>query len=164
MATILIVDDDAALREGLAETLVDMGHRAVEAPDGDAALAIAARERLDAVLLDLRIPRSDGLEILRQLRSREGAPPIAILTAYASAANTIEAMRLGAFDHLTKPIGRNDLISLISRMLRSRTEAPPPTAPEVDEEELVGPSDAMRAVQKMIGLVTDSDSTVLIHR
>jgi DNA-binding NtrC family response regulator len=161
MATILIVDDDAAIREGLAETLSDLGHRAVEAPDGNAALAIA-RERLDAVLLDLRIPRMDGLEILRQLRSRPGAPPVAILTAYASAANTIEAMRLGAFDHLTKPIGRDDLISLISRMLRSRTEAPPPTAPEVDEEELVGPSDAMRTVQKMIGLVTDSDATVLI--
>jgi DNA-binding NtrC family response regulator len=162
MATILIVDDDAAMREGLAETLGDLGHRAVEAPDGDVALAIAARERLDAVLLDLRIPRRDGLEILRQLRSRPGAPPVAILTAYASAANTIEAMRLGAFDHLTKPIGRDDLISLISRMLRSRTEAPPPTAPEGDDEALVGSSDAMRAVQKMIGLVTDSDATVLI--
>jgi DNA-binding response OmpR family regulator len=162
MATILIVDDDAAMREGLAETLGDLGHRAVEAPDGDAALAIAAHERLDAVLLDLRIPRSDGLEILRQLRSRPGAPPIAILTAYASAANTIEAMRLGAFDHLTKPIGRDDLISLISRMLRSRSDAPPPAAPHVDEEELVGPSDAMRTIQKMIGLVTDTDATVLI--
>jgi DNA-binding NtrC family response regulator len=163
MATILIVDDDAALREGLAEAIADMGHRALEAPDGNAALAIAAHERLDGVLLDLRIPRMNGLEILQQLRSRPGAaPPVAILTAYASAANTIEAMRLGAFDHLTKPIGRDDLRSLISRMLRSRTNAPPPRARESDEEELVGPSDAIRAVQKMIGLVTDSDATVLI--
>jgi DNA-binding NtrC family response regulator len=163
MATILIVDDDAALREGLAEAIVDMGHRAIEAPDGDAARAIAARERPDAVLLDLRIPRMNGLEILRQLRSRpDRAPPVAILTAYASAANTIEAMRLGAFDHLTKPIGRDDLRSLVSRMLRSRTDAPPTTTPEGNDEELVGASDAMRAVQKMIGLVTDSDATVLI--
>jgi two-component system NtrC family response regulator len=127
MATILIVDDDAAMREGLAEALVDMGHRALEAPDGEIALGIAARERLDAALLDLRIPRMDGLQILRQLRAHpKAAPPVAILTAYASAANTIEAMRLGAFDHLTKPIGRDDLRSLISRMLRSRTEGPPP--------------------------------------
>jgi DNA-binding NtrC family response regulator len=163
MATILIVEDDAALCEGLAEALVDMGHRAIEAPDGNVALAIAARERVDAVLLDLRLPRMNGLEILRQLRSRpDGGPAVAILTAYASAANTIEAMRLGAFDHLTKPIGRDDLRSLISRMLRSRTDAPPPIAPEGNEEELVGASDAMRAVQKMIGLVTDSDATVLI--
>jgi DNA-binding NtrC family response regulator len=162
MATILIVDDDAALREGLAEALADMGHRAIEAPDGDAALAIAAREHLDAVLLDLRIPKMNGLEILQKLRSRpDPAPPVAILTAYASAANTIEAMRLGAFDHLTKPIGRDDLRSLISSMLRSRTDAPPPAAGEGDDE-LVGPSDAMREVQKMIGLVTDSDATVLI--
>lgn len=163
MATVLIVEDDAALREGLAEALMDMGHRAIEAPDGDGALATAASERLDAVLLDLRLPRMNGLDILRQLRSRpDGAPPVAILTAYASAANTIEAMRLGAFDHMTKPIGRDDLRSLISRMLRSRTDAPPPTVPEGEDGDLVGPSDATRAVQKMIGLVTDSDATVLI--
>ena len=102
MATILIVDDDAALREGLAETLVDLGHRPAEAPDGNAALAIAAREQVDAVLLDLRIPRMDGLEILRQLRSRpNGAPPVAILTAYASARQHHRghaAWRLRSFD------------------------------------------------------------------
>ncbi|MGH6847041.1 MAG: sigma-54-dependent transcriptional regulator [Methylocella sp.] len=164
MATILIVDDDAPLREGLAETLTDLGHRPIAAPNGRIALDVAARERVDAVLLDLRMPGMDGLEILRRLRAGPaGAPPVAVLTAYASADNTIEAMRLGAFDHLTKPIGRDDLISLISRMLRSRAgdNVAPATSPEPDDE-LVGPSDAMREVQKMIGLVTDSDATVLI--
>jgi DNA-binding NtrC family response regulator len=164
MANVLIVDDDAALREGLAETLADLGHRPIAAPDGRIALNIAEREHVDAVLLDLRIPGMDGLEILRRLRALpNGAPPVAILTAYASASNTIEAMRLGAFDHLTKPIGRDDLMSLVSRMLRSReavTGTPPPSAESDDE--LIGPSDAMRAVQKMIGLVADSDATVLI--
>ena len=122
MATILIIDDDAALRESLAETLIDLGHRAVQAASGRVALDIAAREQIDAVLLDLRMPGMDGLEILRRLRADGiGAPPVAILTAYATSANTIEAMRLGAFDHLVKPIGRDDLISLVSRMLRSRT-------------------------------------------
>ena len=121
MATILIIDDDDALRESLAETLIDLGHRSVQAATGRAALDIAAREQIDAVLLDLRMPGTEGLEILRRLRAdRIGAPPVAILTAYATSANTIEAMRLGAFDHLAKPIGRDDLIALISRMLRSR--------------------------------------------
>jgi DNA-binding NtrC family response regulator len=162
MATILIVDDDAALRESLAETLADLGHRPLVAADGNVALDVAGRVNVDAALLDLRMPGMDGLEILRRLRARSGgALPVAILTAYASAANTIEAMRLGAFDHLTKPIGRDDLRSLVTRMLRSRVDAPPPTAPE-NSDELVGPSDAMRSVQKMIGLVTDSDATVLI--
>jgi DNA-binding NtrC family response regulator len=161
MANILIVDDDAALRETLAETLADLGHRPVVAPDGSTALHVVGREQIDAVLLDLRMPGIDGLEMLRRLRARLDGPPIAILTAYASAANTIEAMRLGAFDHLTKPIGRDDLRSLVMRMLRSRVDAPPSTASE-NSDELVGPSDAMRSVQKMIGLVTDSDATVLI--
>jgi DNA-binding NtrC family response regulator len=164
VATVLIVDDDAALREGLAETLTDLGHRPVAVADGRLALEAVARERIDAVLLDLRIPGMDGLEILRRLRADpNGVPPIAILTAYATATNTIEAMRLGAFDHLTKPIARDDLVSLIFRMLRSRAASDVPTAtPPTDEDDLVGPSDAMRSVQKTIGLVADSDATVLI--
>ncbi|UPJ50106.1 sigma-54-dependent Fis family transcriptional regulator [Bradyrhizobium sp. 200] len=165
MATILIVDDDAALREGLAETLNDLGHRAIEAPSGRVALDIVDRESIDAVLLDLRMPGMDGLEILRRMRADSAkAPPVAILTAYASAANTIEAMRLGAFDHLTKPIARADLDFLMSRMLRARTASDPTLATRalLQDEDLVGSSDVMRAVQKTIGLVADSDATVLI--
>jgi two-component system NtrC family response regulator len=164
MATILIVDDDDALRESLAETLIDLGHRSVQAANGHVALDIAAREQIDAVLLDLRMPGTAGLEILRRLRAdRTRAPPVAILTAYATSANTIEAMRLGAFDHLAKPIGRDDLIALISRMLRSRTanDAASAAAP-ADDNDLIGPSAAMRSVEKTIGLVADSDATVLI--
>lgn len=164
MANVLIIEDDSALRESLAETLGDLGHRAVEAATGRIGLAITAREPIDAVLLDLRMPSMDGLEVLRRLREdRAGAPPVAILTAYATSANTIEAMRLGAFDHLTKPIKRDELQSLISRMVRSRStsgEAPVPTS--ADDDELIGPSAAMRAVAKAIGLVADSEATVLV--
>jgi DNA-binding NtrC family response regulator len=165
VATILIVDDDAALREGLAETLTDLGHDPVAAADGPAALAAAQRHRIDAVLLDLRIPGMDGLEILRRLRSLPAAaPPVAILTAYADAGNTIEAMRLGAFDHLSKPIGREDLASLMVRMLRPRPPDERSAAGTRGDagDEMIGLSDSMRAVHKTIGLVADSDATVLI--
>jgi CheY-like chemotaxis protein len=118
MATVLIVDDDAALREGIAETLTDLGHRPVAAANGRSALDVVAREHVDAILLDLRIPGMDGLEILRRLRAGPTvAPPVAILTAYASAANTIEAMRLGAFDHLTKPIARRPGVTDVANRL-----------------------------------------------
>ena len=165
MARILIVDDDAALREGLAETLADLGHGVLEAADGPGALALLeAGAAVDAVLLDLRMPGGmDGLEVLRRVRERPSPPPVAILTAYASAANTIEAMRLGAFDHLTKPVGREEVADLVGRMLRA---APPPAAlpaaPEEEAETLIGASPAMRRVQKVIGLVADSDATVLV--
>ena len=65
---------------------------------------------IDFVLLDLRMPGGmDGIEVLKRIRERENAPPAVVLTAFATAENTIEAMRLGAFDHLTKPIGRDEL-------------------------------------------------------
>ncbi len=162
MPTILIVDDDAALREGIAETLTDLGHTAEQAADGAAALARLARGGVDAVLLDLRMPGMDGMEVLRRLHDRPDAPPVAVLTAVPTAANTIEAMRLGAVDHLAKPVGRADLASLLGRML------PAPGAPlqiatqPADAENIVGGSAAMRQVQKAIGMVADTAATVLI--
>ena len=161
MPTILIVDDDTALREGLAEALGDLGHRAEQARDGAAALARVARGGIDAVLLDLRMPGMDGMEVLRRLRASAEPPPIAVLTAVATAANTIEAMRLGAVDHLTKPIGRADLAALLGRMLPAA--APRATTAAVGTtEDIVGGSAAMREVQKAIGMLADTDATVLI--
>src|SRR5713101_6003362 len=161
MATVLIIDDDAALREGLAETLVDLGHTPRTASSGREGLA-ALSDNVDAVLLDLRMPGGiDGMEVLRRIRSHENAPPVVVLTAFASAGNTIEAMRLGAFDHLTKPIGRDELSALLRR-LPSRLSSVR-TAPESSTDDtLVGTSNGMRRVQKAIGLAADSDAIVLI--
>ena len=69
------------------------------------------------MLLDLRMPGIDGIEVLRRLRGLPSPPPVAVLTAVPTAGNTIEAMRLGAVDHLAKPVGRDDLAGLIARML-----------------------------------------------
>jgi DNA-binding NtrC family response regulator len=163
MATLLIVDDDIALRDGLAETVADLGHAPRTAASGREALAALADDDVDGVLLDLRMPGGmDGIEVLRRIRARDGAPPVVVLTAFASAENTIEAMRLGAFDHLTKPIGREDLRALFSR-LPPRQPTIAFTEREADEiGTLIGPSEAIRSVQKAIGLVADSDATVLI--
>ena len=161
MATVLIVDDDTALRESLAETLGDLGHAPVEAGDGAAALALLERPGIDAVLLDLRMPGLDGLEVLRRIRALPAPPPVAVLTAVPTAANTIEAMRLGAADHLAKPIGRADLEELLARVL-PRAPAALAAAPAPESGELVGSSKAMREVQKAIGLLADMAATVLI--
>ena len=161
MARILIADDDAAVRDGMAEAVADLGHAVTAVADGEAALAAAASA--DAVLLDLRMPGAlDGMAVLRRLRARPAAPPVAILTAYASSANTIEAMRLGAFDHLTKPVGRADIAELLGRMLRPAASAAPAPAAADEDGALIGVSAGMRAVQKTIGLVADSDATVLV--
>jgi DNA-binding NtrC family response regulator len=161
MARILIVDDDSALRESLGEAFADLGHIAIPAADGAAALAALARDPVDAVILDLRMPGMDGLEVLQRIRARPDPPPVAVLTAVPTSANTIEAMRLGAVDHLVKPVGRKDLAELIARMLPPASEkAEPP--PENEEAGLIAVSAAMREVLKTIGLLADNDATVLI--
>src|SRR6202167_2546670 len=164
MTTVLIVDDEKSLRDGLPEAVRDLGHEALVGAPGREALTIAAKTTPGAVLLDLRMPDMDGLQILARLRAAaDGANvPVAIITAYATAANTIEAMRLGAFDHLTKPIGREDLASLLTRMIRSSATKLPVADPPDADESLIGSSPGMREVQKTIGLVADSDATVLI--
>jgi two-component system NtrC family response regulator len=161
--TVLIVDDDAALRRAVATALTDLGHDAAQAENGESALAWLSRHRADAVLLDLRMPGMDGLEVLRRIRARDNAPPVAVLTAVPTSDNTIEAMRLGAADHLAKPIGRDGLQALMERML-PRADMPAPSVEPVSSREgdLIGMSGAMREVQKAIGLLADSDATVLL--
>ena len=161
MARVLIVDDDAALRAGIAETLGDLGHVAEQVGDGAAGLARLALGGIDAVLLDLRMPGMDGLAVLRALREKGGVLPVAVLTAVPTAANTIEAMRLGAVDFIAKPIGREALAALVARMVPAVVAAAVSVAAD-DSDELIGASAAMREVQKSVGMLADSDATVLI--
>jgi DNA-binding NtrC family response regulator len=161
MPTILIVDDDAAMRDALSEVVRDSGHDVRTARSGEAALAVLDDEPIDAMLLDLRMPGIDGLEVLRRIRGRPQRPPVTVLTAHATAANTIEAMRLGAFDHLTKPISRADLIRVMLGMLAVGQSATQDRGTKLPEG-LIGASEAMRTVQKTIGVVADNDATVLV--
>ena len=162
MPTILVCDDDAPLREGLAEAIADLGHRVVQAADGHAALDAIADGGIDAVLLDLRMPGPDGIEVLRRIRARPSPPPVAILTAVATAANTIEAMRLGAVDHLAKPVGPDELADLLARMLLAAPALAAASDPPPAADAFIGTSAAMRAVQKSIGLLADSPASVLV--
>jgi DNA-binding NtrC family response regulator len=161
MASILIIDDDAAMRDALAESVQDLGHEALLAPSGTIALAMLDDRAADAILLDLRMPGMDGLEILRRIRSRSHPPPVTVLTAHATAENTIQAMRLGAFDHLTKPIGRDALERALNTMTNARGPTQP-SQPPSDKIGLIGASEAMRSVQKTTGMLADIAATVLI--
>jgi two-component system NtrC family response regulator len=133
----------------------------LQAPDGPAGLARLGGGGIDAVLLDLRMPGMDGMEVLRRLHAAGPHPPVAVLTAVPTPSNTIEAMRLGAVDHLAKPIGRAELAALLVRMLPA-AETASVAAPDADGETLVGNSAAMRAVQKSVGMLADSEASVLI--
>ena len=161
MPSILIVDDDAAMRDALNEAARDLGYETQVAASGPEAIGLLDSQAIDAVLLDIRMSGIDGIEVLRCIRARVRPPPVTVLTAHATAANTIEAMRLGAFDHLTKPIGREEVSRVLAAMMAARAE---PGSFRVESEQggLIGSSEAMRAVQKTIGMLADSNATVLI--
>jgi DNA-binding NtrC family response regulator len=163
MANILIVDDDAAFRDSLAETVRDLGFEPRLATSGREALGILISEDVHGVLLDLRMPGGmDGIEVLRRIRAHASGPPVVVLTAFASAENTIEAMRIGAFDHLTKPIGREELRHLLARLVTRPEAGLSGGGAGGQSGTLIGSSEPMRRVQKIIGLAADSDATVLI--
>ena len=166
MSKILIIDDDEAFSAGLAETVTDFGHEALTAVSGEAALKLVQGDGIALIFLDLRMPGLSGLEVLQELKaySIHRDVPVVILTAFADGGNTIEAMRLGAFDHLTKPVGREDVRAVLERALaRPSTLAKIPHVVEVEACEMIGSSPSMRDVQKRIGLAASSrDATVLI--
>jgi DNA-binding NtrC family response regulator len=163
MARLLIVDDDDAFRETLAETLQSLGHDTVEASRGDDAIDAMRLARFDAVFLDHRMPGMDGLQTLAAMHAQLArVPPVIVLTAYASGGNTIEAMRLGAFDHLAKPIRRDAVIDVLARALHAEAPAAASAPVSDEEDELIGPGDAMREVHKRIGLAAASSAPVLV--
>ncbi|MES0874283.1 sigma-54-dependent transcriptional regulator [Sinimarinibacterium thermocellulolyticum] len=163
MKRVLIVDDDREFRAGLAETLQDLGYQPLEA-GGAASVPSMIEQGVDAMILDLRLPGTDGLSLLETLREhpRGQRLPVIVLTAFADADNTIRAMRLGAIDHLTKPVGRADLARVLANAFADGGGAEPSTAAPVAPDAFIGDSPAMRELHKQIGLAAASDATVLI--
>ena len=166
MAMILVVDDDTAFRDTLAEALGDLGYQVSQAASCEAGLRRLEAGGIDLAIVDLRLPGDDGLAFLRAAPALAPGVPCIMLTAYAVGSNTIEAMRLGAFDHLTKPIGREALAQTLARALRTRQSDSDGDTAAADQrqagEQMLSNSEVMRAIFKRIGLVSDSDNSVLV--
>ncbi|MBB4757930.1 sigma-54-dependent Fis family transcriptional regulator [Xanthomonas arboricola] len=166
MACILIIDDDAAFLATLQATLRSLGHTVIAVDNGADGLMHLSEGGIALAFVDFRMPGMDGIQVLRARADdpRARQVPLVMLTAYASSGNTIEAMTLGAFDHLVKPVGRADIVEVVERALASRadghTDAEASEPP--DDDGLVGHSPAMRNVHKRIGLAAASDLPVLI--
>ena len=166
-AHVLIVEDDIRARETLQALLEEEHYQVDAACDGTEATEALQRSNYDAVLLDIRMPGRDGLTILRDLREHPAAPAILVMTAFGSSDVAIEAMKLGAYDYLTKPIRFDELLIQLKRSIANRLQAMSleryvEDSGAVTQVELVGDSAPMRQVYKLIAQVASSDSTVLI--
>lgn len=118
MAHLLLVEDDELLRDGLNAQLTQAGHRITTAEDGQAALERLAADGFDGVVLDLGLPKVDGLSVLRRLRQQTPALPVLILTARDGIEDRVEGLNAGADDYLTKPFNRDELLARLQAMLR----------------------------------------------
>ena len=118
MSKILVVEDEPDIAMGLEEDLTAHGHAVTIARDGDAALTRATGEPWDVIILDLRLPRRDGLDVCRELRRRGIKTPVIMLTARTQEADKILGLELGADDYVTKPFSAAELRARIKAVMR----------------------------------------------
>jgi DNA-binding NtrC family response regulator len=117
--SILVVDDEDALRTVLSSELESEGYVVATAGDGDDAISVLQGKSFDLVLLDIKMPRVDGFEVLRFIKERYPATKVIMLTGFADLKNAIESKKLGAEDFVSKPYDLVDLLTTIERVLTS---------------------------------------------
>ncbi len=165
---VLFVDDERPLQELMRSELPRLGHEVTVCPDGKSAIKALEKSMFDAAILDLRMPGMSGIEVLEQLKKMAPDVEAVVMTGHASMETAVQAVRLGAFDYITKPCKLAEIEAVLCKVaerrelkhknlaLQSRVKAA--EGPTV----LVGKSPAMTAVHRMIATVAPTESTVLI--
>ncbi len=169
MPRLLSIDDDRSVHHLVTRALEDLGVEVVTALTAGAGVEAVATHQPDAVLLDVMLPDMSGLDAFKLIRERDPRLPVIIATAAGSSETAIEAMKLGAFDYLTKPIDVENLERLVAHAIESRRLASVPvgmndlTKPEDLGDAFVGRCEAMQEVFKSIGRVAPQDVPVLVR-
>ena len=169
--SILVIDDDAEIRYSLNRVLSAKNYDILTASSGEEGIQVASEQNPAVILLDNRMQGITGIETLQHLRSASKNSMVILMTAYGTTQTAIEAMKFGAFDYIIKPFSPPKILQLIENAVNAHKgqdqeeeEAPVSVIePEDLQEGIVGQSEAMQEVFKMIGQVAPSDATVLIN-
>ncbi|MBI5208890.1 MAG: response regulator [Elusimicrobia bacterium] len=141
MANILVVDDEADMRMALGSVLSRSGHTIMQATDGPSALARIEKGDVDLVLLDIRLPGMDGVQILRKIREDRESLPVIMVTGYGSVESAVEVMKLGASQYLAKPFSNKELVDKVTTALQATGGARAAAAPGPMDEPAPPPRD-----------------------
>lgn len=176
--SVLVVDDKEMLRDSVGTTLTRAGMTVHTADGGEAALALISRQRPDCVVTDLKMPGMDGLALIEAIRKLDEDLPVILMTAFGTIETAVKAMKLGAFDYVTKPFDGDELLITVKRAMRHGElvrenavlkNSKPCDAPKaasgaalVGLHRLVGDSAAMRRVKEQVMAVAESAGTILI--
>jgi len=167
-ARILIAEDEANLRMVLQKELERLGYRVQAAPDGDAALRKLEESNVDVLLCDINMPKVDGMEVLRRVHERPNPPEVIMLTGQATVETAVEAMKLGAYDYLTKPYSITELDVRVKQAAEKRRlrvdnlRLREQLARQSGLPEIVSVSEAMTEAVRLVERVAPSEASVLI--
>ena len=168
MAKILVVDDERSILETLEMFLSEKGHQAFKADTGAKGFALFCAHKPEIVILDIRLPDCNGLDLLNRIQTKECLTKVIMITAFQDMETTIQAMKRGASDYIHKPLDADAVEKAITRALRTlEAERETPISDEMpktpDPEVIIGRSNQMRRIYKMIGLLCQNRATVLIQ-
>lgn len=159
--SILIVDDEPGIRETLGAVLEDEGYAVTAVASGEEALRVVKSQAFDLILLDVWLPKMDGIATLGRLREVDATCAVVMISGHATITTAVRATKLGAFDFIEKPLSIEKLMQVVRHALKTRdTKSKPLVAPP--NELLIGESVAMRALRQQIAIVAPTDGRVLI--
>jgi nitrogen regulation protein NR(I) len=167
---VLIVDDEPNLRKILAAQLSRDGYEIMLAEDGEQGLAMLREHHIDLVVTDLKMPKVDGMALLREALRESPDLPIVMITAHGTVDTAVEALKLGAFDYLTKPFDKDEVRQVVAKALRTRALAQKdatPATPDAPHDAggrfgIIGASSGLTDLYAVLERVADSPTTVLI--
>jgi DNA-binding NtrC family response regulator len=168
MDNILLVEDKSSMRRMLSQTLQAEGYQVFEARDGKEALELYRKNWVDLILTDLQMPEMDGLELLREMKEEGSLVDVIIMTAYGTIEKAVEAMKMGAFDFITKPFDTDYLLILLQRALKNRRLRREnmllreTITKRYGMPEIIGQSQGIQEVAEKIQRVAATDSAVCL--
>lgn len=170
ISKILVIDDEESFRQTIRLCLEDKSFNIITASSSEEGISLFEKERPDIVITDLKMPKMNGLDVLTHIKSLDSNVPIIMLTAFDDVPNTIEAMKIGAYDFVSKPIKADALKSLIARALSNRASE---NGRDIDitnvalvhsyETGLIGKTAVMRELIKQIGPISTNRTNILIE-
>jgi DNA-binding NtrC family response regulator len=168
MHSLLVIDDQQPMRELLAEYFGLNGFEIVGVEDGQAGIDLIKQRKFDLLLVDLSMPSMGGLDVLREMKTLDIHIPSIVITGFGSIPTAVEAVRLGAYDYVTKPFNLDELMITVNRALehtklqRENTGLKKQIKEKYNFKKLIGNSRPMQSLQRFIEKISDTESTVLI--
>ena len=164
----MLIEDEDSIRRVLKKVLHEdnQSYKFTEAMDGQVGISMVKKQEFDLILCDIKMPKKDGIEVLDFIRNHTPTTPVVMISGHGNLETAVKAMRMGAFDYISKPPDLNHLLSTVRSALQSKTQ-PAPVQKAVKKpivsQQMVGESDAMQRIHKLISKVAPTQARVLVQ-